>query len=441
MRLGKRQCTADFKLSQSGKFRPFLVHSIRRVCCVVGKVETRQIAYVTKCEADDGKTSKECHIFRTSNRQQVDEIESVLSSTFQRIVFVDNPLPPLCSSDEASDTTISSGTARSNSLPEVPNPPPIQSSTSDSSGPESPVKKRQMSAAVFFQKFFGTPSRAAMKNVDLENLTDGTDPSTLTPIRSGKTAADRSRKRPVSAVFGQAMRHAASTLTPKKSSTLTYSSTPRPPTMKSGGYRNNLQEIHEHQPVASTRPAPKPEPVLQFDDNIGEFVFPIGEFMDDQLQRLAYFCRNPNRFEVYSALQQMPEGAFVLRYSESRRRCLALSVRVPDAVDTHGTRVAHYLIVRNEQGFRLHGSQRHFTSLPMLITHYTVLPELLPCRLIFVEWDKALLRGRTPVYHGRLVNLDDRSDYSTPIGLENLTALRSPMKKVPRRCSLDFSQL
>lgn len=72
--------------------------------------------------------------------------------------------------------------------------------------------------------------------------------------------------------------------------------------------------------------------------------------MDDQLQRLAYFCNNPDKYEVYSVISQMPEGAFILRYSESRRRCLALSVRVPEF---DGTKIAHYLIIRNEQGFRL----------------------------------------------------------------------------------------
>lgn len=83
----------------------------------------------------------------------------------------------------------------------------------------------------------------------------------------------------------------------------------------------------------------------------GEFVFPIDEFMDDQLQRLAYFCRNPNREEVYSVLQQMPEGAFILRYSESRKRCLALTVRVPE--DENSSKISHFLIIRNEQGFRI----------------------------------------------------------------------------------------
>uniref|UniRef100_A0AC35FVS9 SH2 domain-containing protein n=1 Tax=Panagrolaimus sp. PS1159 TaxID=55785 RepID=A0AC35FVS9_9BILA len=196
-----------------------------------------------------------------------------------------------------------------------------------------------------------------------------------------------------------------------------------------------LSKIQESENEVS----PKKEPELEFDEKLGEFVFPIGEFMNDQLQRLAYFCNNPNKFEVYAILSQMPEGAFLLRYSESRRRCLALSVRVPDSYDD--SKISHYLIIRNQQGFRLKGSQRFFSSLPMLITHHTVLPELLPCRLIFVEWDKNLLRGKTAAPP---TSTTTSSSYGTPIPLgyhENqyssppriLNLSQSPHKKHARR--------
>lgn len=89
--------------------------------------------------------------------------------------------------------------------------------------------------------------------------------------------------------------------------------------------------------------------------------------MDEQLQELAYFCRNPRKYdlnkqkiknvfflreEVMNHLLSMPEGAFVLRYSESRKRCLALSVRVPKSHGS-GSGISHYLIVWNEKGFRI----------------------------------------------------------------------------------------
>lgn len=39
------------------------------------------------------------------------------------------------------------------------------------------------------------------------------------------------------------------------------------------------------------------------------------------------------------------------------------------------------------------GSKRFFHSLPILITHHTVLTEHLPCRLVFTDWDNGVLKG------------------------------------------------
>lgn len=58
-----------------------------------------------------------------------------------------------------------------------------------------------------------------------------------------------------------------------------------------------------------------------------------------------------------NALLQQPEGAFVIRFSESKRKCLALSVRVPFTHNPVG--IAHYLIIRNDSGFKL---RVHFFS-------------------------------------------------------------------------------
>lgn len=54
---------------------------------------------------------------------------------------------------------------------------------------------------------------------------------------------------------------------------------------------------------------------------------------------------------MLKALLTQPEGSFVLRFSESKKKFLALSVRVPF---THNpTGVSHYLIIRNERGFKI----------------------------------------------------------------------------------------
>jgi len=100
----------------------------------------------------------------------------------------------------------------------------------------------------------------------------------------------------------------------------------------------------------------------------------------------------------------MPTGSFVLRLSGSRRRCLALSVRVDEGMSGRALGgICHYLIVKNESGYRIkvilissssavcvqsgfQGSKHYFLTLPMLVTHHTVISEQLPCRLVFTDW-------------------------------------------------------
>nr|CAD2171527.1 unnamed protein product [Meloidogyne enterolobii] len=120
-----------------------------------------------------------------------------------------------------------------------------------------------------------------------------------------------------------------------------------------------------------------------------EWIYPLGECMRDELERLAYFCRPNEKDYVINQLCLMPPGHFMLRSSGSRRRCLALTMRVPEPIDGTISRkrgIANYLIIRNVHGFRIRGSKRHFQSLPMLITHHSVLPEQLPCRLQLSDW-------------------------------------------------------
>uniref|UniRef100_A0A158R5Z2 SH2 domain-containing protein n=1 Tax=Syphacia muris TaxID=451379 RepID=A0A158R5Z2_9BILA len=121
-----------------------------------------------------------------------------------------------------------------------------------------------------------------------------------------------------------------------------------------------------------------------------EWVYPVDDILLKQLEQVAYFFKSAHRDVILKSLLSQPEGAFLLRFSESKRRCLALSVRVPF---THNpTGVSHYLIIRNENGFKIKGFNKYFPSIPMLITHHTVMPEQLPCRLLFADWDRMSLK-------------------------------------------------
>ena len=64
-----------------------------------------------------------------------------------------------------------------------------------------------------------------------------------------------------------------------------------------------------------------------------------------------FLVNNICRDLALEVLKREPEGAFVVRESNSRSGRLALSVRVP--VDFHPTGIAHYLIIRAPKGFRI----------------------------------------------------------------------------------------
>ncbi|VDO46024.1 unnamed protein product [Haemonchus placei] len=126
------------------------------------------------------------------------------------------------------------------------------------------------------------------------------------------------------------------------------------------------------------------EPMLVFDEKLGEWIYPVDEALQAQLENVNYFVKLPSRELLVRNLLAQAEGAFVVRYSESKRRCLALSVRVPP---THNPAcISHYLIVRNQHGYRIKSCEKHFPSLQMLITHHSVMPEKLPVALTFVQW-------------------------------------------------------
>lgn len=72
-------------------------------------------------------------------------------------------------------------------------------------------------------------------------------------------------------------------------------------------------------------------------------------------------------------------GSFVIRLSSSCKNCFALSIRVPYFANQNG--VAHYLITKNNNGFKLKGVDKEFKSLKSLITHYSVMQEILPVTL------------------------------------------------------------
>lgn len=89
------------------------------------------------------------------------------------------------------------------------------------------------------------------------------------------------------------------------------------------------------------------------------------------------------REAVHNVLQQADYGAFILRHSTTHTDCYALSIKVPKF--THDSNIVHYLIEKstsnNQLSYRIKGTTKQFPTLMALLTHHSVMPEILPITL------------------------------------------------------------
>lgn len=99
----------------------------------------------------------------------------------------------------------------------------------------------------------------------------------------------------------------------------------------------------------------------------------------------AWYQLNMPREQVFANLIDQEIGAFVIRLSTSCYNCFALSIRVPYYANAQG--IAHYLIIQcgktstSQGGYKLKGVEKEFKSLKSLVTHYSVMQEILPVTL------------------------------------------------------------
>jgi len=101
----------------------------------------------------------------------------------------------------------------------------------------------------------------------------------------------------------------------------------------------------------------------------------------EDLNDAVWFQPNMPRENVQIFLSNKEIGSFVIRLSNTCRDCFALSIRVPYFANQNG--IAHYLIVRNNKGYKLKGVDKEFKSLKSLVTHYSVMQGKIYFYLIF----------------------------------------------------------
>ncbi|XP_017048659.1 selenoprotein P [Drosophila ficusphila] len=115
-----------------------------------------------------------------------------------------------------------------------------------------------------------------------------------------------------------------------------------------------------------------------------------------ELKGAAWFQAGIPREISLEVLSRQSPGAFLVRQSSTKPGCFALSLRVPPP----SPRVAHYLILRTQRGYKIKGFTKEFSSLKALITHHSVMPELLPVPLTLPRPPNARSQRSQAAYGG-----------------------------------------
>lgn len=135
--------------------------------------------------------------------------------------------------------------------------------------------------------------------------------------------------------------------------------------------RNKRKKLDQHQQhLTITRPRYSLASLMCLDRS---------HILDETLRHAAWYQANLPREIALEILQQEEVGAFVVRDSSTHPGCYALSVRVPRFENASG--ISHYLILRTQRGVKLKGLDKEWSTLVALVTHHTVMREVLPCTL------------------------------------------------------------
>ena len=99
-----------------------------------------------------------------------------------------------------------------------------------------------------------------------------------------------------------------------------------------------------------------------------------------KIENNQWFMPNINRQETENYLSDKEIGVFVVRQSESQSNCFVLSIRVPKYMNAN--EISHYLILTAANGaYRLKGFLKEFSDIKALVTHCSVIRDMLPVLL------------------------------------------------------------
>ncbi|GAB1602223.1 hypothetical protein Ahia01_000501400 [Argonauta hians] len=98
---------------------------------------------------------------------------------------------------------------------------------------------------------------------------------------------------------------------------------------------------------------------------------------DETLRHASWYQAGIPREIALEILLQEEIGSFIVRDSTTHPGCYALSVKVPKYMGG----ISHYLILKTQRGVKLKGLDKEWPNLASLVTHHTVMREMLPCTL------------------------------------------------------------
>ncbi|KAK8757195.1 hypothetical protein V5799_000105 [Amblyomma americanum] len=115
---------------------------------------------------------------------------------------------------------------------------------------------------------------------------------------------------------------------------------------------------------------------------------------EEELREAPWYQAGIPREIALEVLSQEPIGSFLVRQSTTKPGCFALSLRVPRSLQPSG--IAHYLIMHTNRGYKIKGFTKEFSTLTSLITHHSVMPELLPCPLSLYRYNSTFRKHGLP---------------------------------------------
>ncbi|CAL8071968.1 unnamed protein product [Calicophoron daubneyi] len=230
-----------------------------------------------------------------------------------------------------------------------------------------------------------------------------------------------------------------------------------------GGWSQQQQSIMSASSISAETPTPTatptptptqtPQPTTAISNHSNSTNGSVNIISDSQeeaefLQRAPWYRAFLPREVAFELLAREEVGSFLVRNSTTHPDCCALSVRVP--LEENPIGITHYLIQRTKHGMRLKGLDKEWPSLRALITHLTVIPEMLPCPLrlplytnnpMFTHVDEQPIERDQRSHRGTAVipfrpNNEDSVDGHHIICPETMQPVTSlPSRPVPPSCA------